>query len=77
MQLRKTGEQASVNSYLSDRGLWKHELFASVLQAIIELDEHGSEERALLESVQNHLRGGSAATSSQAARTAPGQRSLF
>ena len=61
MQLWKTGEQARVNSYLSDRGLWKHELFASVVQAIIELAERGSEERALLESVQNHLRGGSTA----------------
>ncbi|WP_419939844.1 DUF1156 domain-containing protein [Candidatus Palauibacter sp.] len=56
MQLWKTGEQARVNSYLSDRGLWKHELFASVVQAVIELAERGSEERALLESVQNHLR---------------------
>ncbi|WP_419166798.1 DUF1156 domain-containing protein [Candidatus Palauibacter sp.] len=56
MQLWKTGEQARVNSYLSDRGLWKHELFTSVVQAIIELAERGSEERALLESVQNHLR---------------------
>ena len=77
MQLWKTGEQARVNSYLSDRGLWKHELFASVVQAILELAERGSEERALLESVQNHLRGGSSATSSRAAPTAPVQRSLF
>ena len=76
MQLWKTGEQARVNSYLSDRGLWKHELFASVVQAVIELAERGSEERALLESVQNHLRGESAATSSQAGTT-PVQRSLF
>ncbi|MXW55613.1 MAG: DUF1156 domain-containing protein [Gemmatimonadales bacterium] len=77
MQLWKTGEQARVNNYLSDRGLWKHELFASVVQAIIELAERGSEERALLESVQNHLRDGSAATSSQGSRAAPAQRSLF
>lgn len=77
MQLWKTGEQARVNGYLSDCGLWKHELFASVVQAIIELAERGSEERALLESVQNHLREGSAAASSQTARTPPVQRSLF
>ena len=77
MQLWKTGEQARVNNYLSDRGLWKHELFASVVQALIELAERGSEERALLESVQNHLRDGSAATSSQGSRAAPVQRSLF
>ena len=77
MQLWKTGEQARVNGYLDDRGLWKHELFASVAQAIIELAERGSEERALLESVQNHLRGGTVATSSHESRAAPAQRSLF
>ena len=75
IQLWKTGEQASVNNYLSDRGLWKHELFASVVQAIIELAERGSEERALLESVQNHLRGGEKATSAQ--QSSSPQRSLF
>ena len=76
MQLWKTGEQARVNNYLSDRGLWKHELFASVVQAIIELAERGSEERALLESVQNHLSGASAPASSTASAT-PDQGSLF
>ena len=46
MQIWKTGDQARVNDYLGDRGLWKHELFASVVQAILELAERGSEERA-------------------------------
>ena len=77
MQLWKTGEQARVNSYLSDRGLWKHELFASVVQAIIELAEPGSEERALLESMQNHLSGGSAPASFSTASATPAQGSLF
>ena len=65
MQLWKTGEQALVDSYLEERGLWKHQMFASVVQAVLELAERGSEERALLESVQNHLRGGGALASRQ------------
>ena len=56
MQLWKTGEQSLVDAYLEARGLWRHELFARVVQAIIELAERGSEERATLESIQNHLR---------------------
>ena len=61
MQLWKTGEQSRVDGYLEARGLWRHELFARVVQAIIELTESGSEERATLESLQNHLRGHAAA----------------
>ena len=57
MQLWKTGELSRVDRYLDARGLWRHELFARVVQALIELAEAGSEERALLESIQNHLRG--------------------
>ena len=65
MQLWKTGEQAQVDAYLEERGLWKHELFASVIQAVLELADRGSDERGLLESVQNHLRGGGQLVSSQ------------
>ena len=65
MQLWKTGEQARVNAYLEERGLWKLELFASVIQAVLELAERGSDERGLLESVQNHLRGGGQVASPQ------------
>ena len=61
MQLWKTGEQSRVDGYLEDRGLWRHELFARVVQALIELAEAGSEERAVLESIQNHLRARSGA----------------
>ena len=56
MQLWKTGEQSRVDDYLERRGLWHHELFARVVQALIELADGGSEERATLESIQNHLR---------------------
>ena len=56
MQLWKTGEQTRVDAWLEARGLWRHELFARVVQAIIELAERGSDERAVLESIQNHLR---------------------
>ena len=63
MQLWKTGEQSRVDGYLEARGLWNNSLFARVAQAVLELSDPGSEERAVLESVQNHLgaRGGAAA----------------
>ena len=63
MQLWKTGEQSRVDAYLEGRGLWNHELFRQVAQAVLERAESGSEERSLLESIQNHLtaRGGAAA----------------
>ena len=57
MQLWKTGEQARVDGYLDERALWKNEVFASVVQAVLEMAKPGSGERELLESVQNHLRG--------------------
>ena len=55
MRLWKTGEQSRVDAYLENRGLWHHELFARVVQALIELAEAGSDERAILEYIQNHL----------------------
>ena len=55
MQLWKTGERSRVDGYLGRRGLWHHELFARVVQAVIELAKEGTEERAVLESIQNHL----------------------
>ena len=63
MQLWRTGEQGRVDAYLEARGLWNHELFRQVAQAVLERAESGSEERSLLESIQNHLtaRGGAAA----------------
>ena len=52
----KTGEQSRVDAYLEERGLWRYKLFARVVQALIELADAGSDERATLESIQNHLR---------------------
>ena len=56
MQLWKSGEQSRVDTYLEARGLWRHEIFARVVQAVTELAERGSDERKLLESVQTHVR---------------------
>ena len=77
MQLWKTGEQSRVDTYLGRRGLWRHELFARVIQAVIELAEAGSEERAVMESIQNHLH--SVRTGGRSVRSvgASQQRSLF
>ena len=69
MHLWKTGEQGRVDRYLVDRGLWRHELFARVVQAVIELAAEGSEERSILESIQNHLQGSAAAASGPSQRT--------
>ena len=55
MRLWKTGDQGLVNRYLEHRGLWHRVLFAHVVQAVIELADGGSEERTILESIQNHL----------------------
>ena len=65
MHLWRTGEEARVNAYLDERGLRRNELFASVVQAVLEMAEAGSGERALLESVQNHLRGEGVARAAQ------------
>ena len=56
MQLWKSGEQSRVDAYLEARGLWRHEIFARVVQAVTELAERGSEERTTLESIQTHVR---------------------
>jgi putative DNA methylase len=63
MHLWRAGDQAKVDEYLDARGLKRHALFAHLLQALIELAGAGSEERAVLESLSNHItaRGGIAA----------------
>ena len=60
MQLWRAGDEAKVNDYLDDCGLKRHALFARLLQTLIELADAGSEERAILESLSNHIaaRGG-------------------
>ena len=60
MHLWRAGDEAQVNDYLDDHGLKRHALFARLLQALIELSPAASEERAILESLSNHVaaRGG-------------------
>ena len=65
MQLWKAGDRRHVDRYLEQRGLWRHELFARLTQAVLELAESGSEERSMLESIQNHLRAADAGPSRQ------------
>ena len=67
MQLWKAGDRRRVDGYLEQRGLWRHELFARLTQAVLELADGGSEERAILESIQNHLRAPDAGPSRQRA----------
>ena len=55
MHLWRAGDETAVNDYLDDRGLKRHALFARLLQALIELADAGSQERAILESLSNHV----------------------
>ena len=55
MRLWKTGEQSRVDAYLEAQGLWRNELYRQVVQAILELAKPGTDERATLEYIQNHL----------------------
>lgn len=55
MHLWKEGDLHKVDAYLDDNGLRRHELFKRLLQSLIELSPHGSEERSLLESISNHI----------------------
>jgi putative DNA methylase len=55
MQLWKAGDVIKVDEYLDAKGLRQNALFHHLLQALIELAPAGSEERALLESISNHV----------------------
>ena len=55
MHLWKTGEVVKVNEYLDARALRQSKIFHQLLQALIELASHGSEERSLLEKISNHV----------------------
>jgi putative DNA methylase len=57
MHLWKAGDVNKVDDYLDIRGLRRNQLFHQLLQALIELAPAGSEERALLESISNHIGG--------------------
>ena len=54
MRLWRAGDQAKVDGYLDTQGLQHSALFGQVLQALIELADEGSEERAILEAISNH-----------------------
>jgi putative DNA methylase len=53
MHLWRAGDVGKVDEYLDEHGLRRQELFRRVLQSLIELAE--GEERALLESISNHV----------------------
>ena len=55
MHLWKAGDLSKVDGYLDENGLRRQELFKRLLQSLIELSPHGSEERSLLESISNHI----------------------
>ena len=55
MYLWKAGDLHKVDEYLDENGLRRHDLFRRLLQSVIELSPHGSEERSLLESISNHI----------------------
>jgi putative DNA methylase len=57
MHVWKAGDVTKVDAYLDARGLRRSALFHQLLQALIELAPAGGEERALLESISNHLGG--------------------
>jgi hypothetical protein len=55
MHLWKAGDAHKVDEYLDENGLRRQELFKRLLQSLIELSPHASEERSLLESLSNHV----------------------
>ena len=55
MRLWKAGDVVKVNEYLDQRALRANKVFHQLLQALIELAPHASEERSLLESISNHV----------------------
>jgi hypothetical protein len=62
LHLWRAGDVAAVDDYLEARGLRRNALFGQLLQALIELAPTGSEERALLESISNHVAARGAST---------------
>jgi hypothetical protein len=54
MHLWKEGDRGDVDRYIDDRDLRHSTVFPYVLQALIELSD--KEERAILESLMNHVR---------------------
>lgn len=57
MHLWREGDVVKVDAYLKVASVRQNTLFAPLLQALVELAPAGSEERAILESLSNHLAG--------------------
>ncbi len=55
MHLWNAGDVHKVDEYLDDNGLRRQELFKRLLQSLIELSLAGSEERACMECLSNHI----------------------
>ena len=55
MGLWKLGDVVKVDEYLDVRALRRNSIFIQLLQALIELSQSGSDERAILESLSNHM----------------------
>ena len=55
MQVWKSGDVIKVDDYLDSRALRRNSVFVQLIQALIELSPAGSEERAILESLSNHV----------------------
>ena len=55
MRLWRKGDPVRVDEFLDARGLRRSEVFASVVQAVLEMAASGSAERSTLEKIQNHL----------------------
>ena len=51
MNLWDAGDTAKINSYLTEHGLRENPLFRSVVQALIEMSPHDSNDRSLLEAI--------------------------
>jgi putative DNA methylase len=56
MQLWVAGDVVKVNDYLDSRALRRSQVFAQLIQALIEMNDPGVEERSILERLQNYLR---------------------
>jgi len=66
MHMWRAGDVSKVDEYLDSNGLRRQELFKRLLQSLIELSPHGSDERPILESISNHVQARGAVEDRQA-----------
>ena len=78
MNLWDAGDKTEINAYLIEHGLRENTLFKSIIQALIETNPQGSNERSLLETLINYDPGQSASSddSGQSASGAEKQLTL-